>query len=138
MEQQVVDLVSQHKWFALAAMAIWAIVRLLKHDGPIPINIPAKYRAPLALGLGVIAGVIDKIASGTPWRTALVGGLFAGFAAISGHDIVTHSLRGGREVGESKENFVKRSMRPPPMPPGADPGLEGEPGPDPVKQKDQG
>jgi len=109
-------LAQQHKWFALAALVIGLVVRLLKSDGPIPINVPAKYRAWLAVGLGIVAGVLDMIGAGTAWKEALLGGILAAFAAISGHQLVVESLRSGREVGESKPAFRTRST-PPPAPP---------------------
>lgn len=114
--QSAIELANQHKWWALAATVIGLTVRLLKNDGPIPITIPAKYRPWLAIGLGIVAGCIEKISMGTPWKTALVGGLVAGFAAISGHQLLVESARGGREIGESKPAFIKRSLPPPPLP----------------------
>lgn len=115
--EQSIDLVRDNKWWALAALLIGFVVRMLKSDGPIPITLPAKWRPWLAVGLGIVAGVVEKISTGTPWKNAIVGGLVAAFVAISGHQLFVESARGGREIGESKENFTKRSLRPPPMPP---------------------
>lgn len=111
--QIILNLVTQHKWVAISSLAIGTIVRLLKSDGPIPINVPGKYRPWLAMGLGLVAGVLDKVSNGTPWKGALLSGLVAAFVAISGHDLLVESARGGREVGESKPAFQKRSLPPP-------------------------
>lgn len=119
--QALLDLVLQHKWWALAALVIGTIVRLLKSDGPIPFNLPSKYRPWLAVALGVVAGVVDKIATGTAWKDALAGGLVAALFAMGGHSLFVESARGGREFGESKPAFKARSIRPPPMPPTAAP-----------------
>lgn len=122
MESQVIlDLIAQNKWVALSSVVIGTIVRLLKSDGPIPWEVPTKYRPWLAVGLGIVAGILDKIANGTPWKSAMAGGLVAAFLAMSGHSLFIQSARGGRELGESKEKFIKRSLPPPPPAPPTDP-----------------
>lgn len=94
----LVALLVSHKWVAASAVAIGLVVRLLKSDTKIPINIPAAYRTWIALGLGIVSGVLDKIANGTPWKDAIVGGLGAAFTAIVGHEMLIESMRGGREI----------------------------------------
>jgi len=111
----VISLVRDQRWLALAALVIGLVVRLLKSDGPIPWNLPARFRPWLAVGLGIVASCVDKVATGTPWRASIAAGLVAAFAAISGHQLLVESLRGGREIGESKPAFAKRSNPPPPM-----------------------
>lgn len=90
-----------HAWWALAALAIGAVVRLLKDDQPLPVvgafTLPPQYRGWAALVLGLISGVIQAIATGTPWFTAILQGLGAGAAAITGHQTIVEGMRGGRE-----------------------------------------
>jgi len=114
---QIFSLVQDNKWWALAVLLIGLVIRLLKSDGPIPIEIPPKWRAPLAAFLGIVAGVIDKIATGTAWKNALLGGLLAAAMAAFGHDIFIASARDGRELGESKKAHEKRKASLPPPPP---------------------
>jgi len=112
----LLTLIQQHKWFALAALAIGLVVRLLKSDGPIPFTLPAKWRPWLAVGLGIVAGVLEKAGTGVAWREAVLGGVLAAFAAISGHQLLVESLRGGRELGEKKSAFKSRTIPPPSAP----------------------
>ena len=99
---QFIALLAAHKWIALAAIVIGAVVRLLKSDGPIPLTVPSRWRPVLAVVLGVIAGVFDKVASGGAWTQAILGGLLAALTAISSHDVVIEGLRGGKELGAPK------------------------------------
>ena len=94
----VIALISSHKWVALAALVIAFAVRLLKSDTTVPIDIPAAWRPWLALGLGIVSGVLDKIANGTVWTAAVAGGLVSALIAVFGHDIIVGSLRGGVEI----------------------------------------
>jgi len=107
-----VQLANENKWWAVAALAIGFAIRALKSDR-VPFDIPPKWRPWLAMALGMAAGVVDKIEAGAPWKNALTGGFVAGLAAISGHQLFVESVRGGRELGESKESFKKRSLPPP-------------------------
>lgn len=108
----VLALILAHKWLALAALGIGLVVRLLKSDTKIPIDIPPRLRVWAALGLGIVAGVIDKVANGgTPWKDALLWGLSAAITAIVAHATVVDSLRGGRE-------FVVPGLIKPGVPPG--------------------
>lgn len=110
----VAALVAAHSWIALAALIVFAIVRLLKSDTKIPLNIPARYRPVLAIALGAVAGVLDHVASGTPWRQALVNGATAGVLAIMGNVLGVDVLRDGVDVPVPKGI----SVPPPPMPEG--------------------
>lgn len=83
-------------WFGVTAVIIGAIVRVLKSDTPLA-TVPARFRPWLALGLGVVSGVLQAIASGTPWMQALTSGIGAAATAIVGHDVLVESVRGGRE-----------------------------------------
>lgn len=83
-------------WFTLSAIVIGGIVRLLKSDTPLP-TVPVRLRPWLALGLGLVAGVLQAVTTGTPWLQALGSGFTAAVTAITGHDLVVESLRGGAE-----------------------------------------
>lgn len=90
---------SSHKWIVVAALVITALVRLFKSDTPLPFGwvVPPRYRVWLALGLGIVAGVLNAGIAGTPWQTAILQGLGAAISAILGHEFLVESLRGGRE-----------------------------------------
>lgn len=103
----LIILCKAHAWLPLSAFGIGLVVRLLKSDTVLPINIPPKYRLWLALGLGVVAGVLDKAAQGIDWPTAIVGGLVAGGMAVIGHDGIVESLRGGKEIPMPASLMVK-------------------------------
>ncbi|HMI94594.1 MAG TPA: hypothetical protein VK509_24640 [Polyangiales bacterium] len=101
--QDVVQLVEDKAWIPLAAVLIGLVVRLSKSDkfaAWFPINVPPKWRAPFALGLGLVAAVVSEVAKGGNWKAAIVGGLFASFMAITSHDIVVEGARDGREIGQ--------------------------------------
>ena len=98
---QFVSLLLSHSWIALAALMIGAIVAVLKGSTPLP-EIPAKYRPWLALGLGVVAGVLKSVSTGTPIAQAILSGLEAGMTAIVGHETLIESARGGKELIPSR------------------------------------
>jgi len=100
--QDLTNLALQHKWIAVSALVIGAFVRLLKSDGPIPINVPARWRPVLALVLGLASAALAQVANGTPWRRALTEGLLAGVIAIVGHDVLVEGVRGGKEIPMGK------------------------------------
>lgn len=84
--------------FATVTLLIGAVVRLLKSDTPLP-TVPPRWRASLAIALGVAGGVVEALSVGTPWREAIIKGVAAGMTAIVGHDVLIEGARGGREVG---------------------------------------
>lgn len=101
MEQQIIDLAVAHKWLALAAVIIGLFVRLLKSDNAFPLTIPdawKKWKPAVAIGLGLLAGVLDKIATGTPWRDAMIAGLITGLIPVIGHQVGIEWLRDGKEI----------------------------------------
>lgn len=83
-------------WFVLAAAAlIGATIRLLKADTVFPVTVRNKrLYAPIAIALGLLAGVVDHLYYGTPWKMALLRGLFAGFLPVVGHDVVVKGILG--------------------------------------------
>ena len=118
--QALFDLAMQHKWIALSALLIGFVIRLLKSDTKLPVDIPPRYRVWVALGLGIAAGVLDNVANGTPWKTAIIGGLSAAMVAITGHGAIVGSLRGGKEFvvpGMMKPGVPPGPGKPPSMPP---------------------
>jgi len=95
---QLVDLIERRAWVPLASVVVFFLVRLMKSDTKLPINLPPLTRAWVALGLGVLSGVLEKVATGRTWTSAIVGGLVTGALAIIGHDTLIASLRKGREI----------------------------------------
>ena len=93
MEQQLT-------WVAAAALIIGAVVRYLKTDSPLPewLHVPKEWRPWLAVALGVVAGVLDAVAMGTPWFNAIAGGIVSAIGAIVGHEVVIEKARGGKEL----------------------------------------
>lgn len=91
--------VGGHKWLLVSALVIGTLVRLFKSDSPLPfgIAIPARWRGWAAVGLGVVAGVLNAMVNGTPLRDALLQGVAAAIGAIIGHDLLVAGLRDGRE-----------------------------------------
>lgn len=94
------ELLYAHKWVPIAAIVIGLLVRLQK-TGKLPLldKIPPNYRSWLALGLGLVSGVLDRVVQGTHWLTAILDGLLAGVLAITAHDTLIEGLRSGKEIG---------------------------------------
>lgn len=90
-----------HSWAAAAFVAIHVAVRLVKGDTPLP-YVSKDNRVWLALGLGVLSGVLQAVTTGAPWPSALLQGLGSAAGAIVAHEGIIESLRGGREIGEKK------------------------------------
>jgi hypothetical protein len=98
---QLFSLILSHSWIALAALVVGAIVAVLKGTTPLPAISP-KYRPWLALGLGVVAGILKSISTGTPAAQAILSGLGSGMIAITGHETLIESVRGGKELIRSR------------------------------------
>lgn len=97
--QPFLDLIAKHQWVGLASLVIGLVVRTMKEDVSFPpFVVPARWRPMLALGLGVVSGVLQAVATGTPWRDAILGGLVSGFTAIAGHATVVDGVRDGRDI----------------------------------------
>lgn len=123
MDPQLSELISQHRWFFLAAILIGLAVRLLKSDtiGP---AIPAKWRALVAIVMGIGSGiaipVLQKLGSGVPPKDALLWGVFAAFTAIAGHNVIVDAARGGKDLPmpsflmKSEGDDEKQGKMPPP------------------------
>lgn len=109
-------LISTHQWVLVASVVIGLLVRLVKDDPAvswIPFTLAPKYRPGVALGLGIVSAVLHSVATGVAFSTALIEGLSAAMLAITSHDVVIEGGRGGRELLEKKEDFIKRSSPPP-------------------------
>lgn len=93
MEQQLT-------WVAAAALVIGAVVRVLKSDSPLPewLHVSKQWRPWLAVALGIVAGVLDAVAMGTPWADAVAKGVLASVGAMAGHHLVIEKGRGGKEL----------------------------------------
>jgi len=104
-------------YVAIAAAVIGLVVRLLKEDVSFLPTVPSKYRPAVALGLGLVAGVLEAASRGTPWKQAVLDGLFAASAAIVGHGVFVDAMRGGRELGQPKPVAPEDAPTAPVLPP---------------------
>lgn len=95
-DQDLLSLVHEHRWPVVAGVVIWCLVRLLKSDVASTPTIPDRWRPLASLGLGVISGIGDALIAGTPWLTALLGGIVAGLAPVAGNEVVAEGLLGKR------------------------------------------
>ncbi len=93
----LVKLITEHKWVGVAAFVIGLLVRLLKSDTVLP-TIQPRYRFWAAMGFGVLSGVLEKVSTGTTWTAALVGGVFSALMAVIGQNAVIESMRAGKEL----------------------------------------
>ena len=102
---QILALVKAHSWIALAALVIGFLVRLVRDDSTVawfPITIPARWRPLIALGLGIVSGILNALVAKVDWPSAIVGGVVSAVTAMGGHAVVINALRNGRELGEKK------------------------------------
>lgn len=84
--------------YVLLAMMIGFLVRLMKSDTKLPIDIPPAARKYVALSLAVGGAVAEKLAMGVPTSQALFDGVMAWAMAEWGHKILVDDLRGGKEI----------------------------------------
>lgn len=103
----VFNALMRKQWLLPSAFAIGLIVRLLKSDTALklpfskkPLALPPAIRSWSALILGAAAGIIDKAVEtgNTTWTLALLQGVGAGVFAMTCHELVIESLRGGKEI----------------------------------------
>lgn len=83
---------------AAVAALIWIVVRALKSDTRVPINIPSRWRPVVAIALGQVAAGVDAVAAGRPWLDAAADGLIAAGLAVAAHELGVEVIRGGRDV----------------------------------------
>lgn len=82
---KLVALATERKWLPLVAALIWLIVRLLKSDTKIPLTIKPEHRYAAGIVLGLVAAVVEKVATGSTWTNAIVNGLVAWLMAMTFH-----------------------------------------------------
>lgn len=126
-QQQLLALFASHQWLLLAwgvlALLCGGLVRLMKGDGPLPtwMHIAPSWRPAAAIAFGLLGSVFGALAAHVPWMVAVLGGVTAGFAAISGHEIVVEGMRNGRELftpkGGSGDGDDGEDVHIPPAPP---------------------
>lgn len=87
-------------WFAIAAVVIGGIVRVLKEDSPLPawLHVPAGYRRALAVALGIVSAGLDMMANGAEPKEALASGLASALFAIGGHHAFIERIRADQEL----------------------------------------
>lgn len=98
-------------WLPATAVAIGALVRVLKSDTTIPITIPPQWRSFFAAILGVVSAILQAYLGGLPWMAAIISGLGGAGTAVAGHKLLVENLRGGKEFGLPK--FLTKT--PPPQ-----------------------
>lgn len=128
--QRLYALWEARNYVLIAAFVIGFLVRLLKSDTKIPIDIPPRLRLPLAFAFGAIGGVLETIASGKPWRQAVFEGAVAAALAVLGQNVFIDSIRGGKELpipGLMLEGEPPSPGKPPTIPPPGDPGANAPP-----------
>lgn len=91
------QLLHERKWLAASVIIVGAIVRLLKSDTKIPIDVPPIWRLRLAFVLSIASAVLQHIVAGVPWRVAAIDGVLTLAFAVLLHNVVVDNLRGGRE-----------------------------------------
>lgn len=97
--EAVLQAANARNWWLVSSLVIYMLVRLVKVKPEIAAKLPPRIRPWLAVGLGLVAGVLNKIATGTPWSVALIAGAGAGLTAVVGHEFVVESLLNGKEIG---------------------------------------
>jgi hypothetical protein len=102
----------EHFWLGVAIIVIGYFVRALRDDNAFPLSLPATVRIPftsrtiegkrlkpwIAMGLGLLYGVLEKVAAGTTWKRALTDAAVAGLGPILVHELGIESVRGGTEL----------------------------------------
>lgn len=84
-----------HTWWFVAAVVVGAAVRASKADTILPVDVPRRYRALLALGLGQVSGLLEHLLARASWRSAAVGGLVSAVVAVLGHEWVVERILAG-------------------------------------------
>ncbi len=124
-------LVEKHPWPVVSTFLVGLVVRLMKSDTKIPIDIPSRYRIWSALGVALVLATLGHFAfEKAPWGTALAEGLVTWILAVLGHNVVIDSLRGGKEIPIpylTKPGVPPSPGKPPSIPPGPPTGATGIP-----------
>lgn len=112
---QLRALLAAHQWVPFTALLIGLVVRLLKSDTKIPIDIPPRARYWLGLGLGLVAACLEKATTGKSWVDAILDGLLSFGIAMAAHEGFISSIRGGKEL--DIPGLIKPGLRPSPTAP---------------------
>ena len=125
----VVRLFRWHGWIPLLSLAVGAFIRLSKSDAKVawfPNYIRPENRPLWALGISLVAGAAEEIATGGSAFEAVVGGILAANTAIGGHEIlskVAKKIRDRRSKSDPPPppltDWADDSLRPPPPPAGS-------------------
>jgi len=99
----LIELVALYRaggWVPLTAVVGGALVRLMKSDTKLPIDVPKMWRPWLAMAITIVLAAIQHRFAGTggTWPQAIVFGIFAGCMAVTGHDTLIKGLRDGKEI----------------------------------------
>lgn len=96
----MISFASEKKWAALAGLVIFVLMRFAKSDvKPAWLNVPPRARVFAAWGLSVAYLVIDKVAEGVPWRTAVANMTTQiVVSVVLLHDTWIAAIRGGKEL----------------------------------------
>jgi hypothetical protein len=92
------QILESYPWLALSSLVLGLVVRALKADTKLPINVKPEWRPHLAFGLGAVAGVLELVVAGHTWQQAVATTILAPLAAILGHELIIEGARKGVEV----------------------------------------
>ena len=122
-------LIEERAWVPIAAVVVVYLLRLVKSDTKLPINIPSGWpRFAVLFLLGFVSGVLEKVASAAPgmhydpktWTSAIVGGLLTSVIALTMHNAY-ESMSGGKELPLPKALLVPGARPSPDKPPSIPP-----------------
>lgn len=119
--------------YVLLALIIGLLIRLMKSDTKLPLDIPPAARKYVAALLAVGGAVVERLAMHVPIGQAIVDAICAWAIAEWGHTIIVDGLRGGKELpipglmipGASPSPGKPPSIPPPPKTPNLPPGITG-------------
>lgn len=127
--QRLTDLVQSRLWVPLASIVLLWLVRLLKSDTKLPIDIPSGWpRFAIVFVLGAISGVLEKVAGEVPalhydkhtWTSAIIGGLVTSATALVLHNGWENFTK-GKELPLPKALLVPGESPSPGKPPSIPP-----------------
>ena len=80
------------RWPAAAAIVIVLLARAAKEPavGSPFARVPVRWRPHVVLALGMLSGILDAAARGTPWGEAIAGGILSAALAV-----LIHGVAGG-------------------------------------------
>ena len=113
--QIVVDMMQKRAWLPLGALAVAAVVRLLKTDIRFFPDVPPRARIWVCFVLGQVAGMLESVIAGKTYKEAIVWGLTQSVMAVLGQEMFIASLRGGKEIvvpGLTKTNVAPSPGKP--------------------------